>query len=119
MSSAGELGLWRCGDELGVEASRQRAQGRHDALDVHNHRINRSCGHSQLLLEEVACDWDAVAHEDFVPGAAHSRHVDANSSLFLGQVDKLGVVGCRDDHLGEQRLMAVDYDVDLVGFQDS
>ena len=35
----------------------------------------------QLLLEEVAADRDAMAHQDFIGGAAHAHQVDAFSAL--------------------------------------
>jgi len=60
-----------------------------------------------------------VAHENLISGAAHSGNIDAHRTLFFGQVNHLRLSCRSDDHLREQRLVAVHYDVDLVGLQHS
>jgi len=60
-----------------------------------------------------------VAHEDLISGAAHSGNIDAHCSLLFGQVHHLRLSCRSDDHLREQRLVAVHYDVDLIGLQNA
>jgi len=117
VSGSRELGLGGGRDELGVEAAGHCSQRGHDALYVHNHGLHRSRGHGQLLLQEVSCHRHAVAHENLISGAAHSGNIDAHSSLLFGQIHHLRLSCRSDDHLREQRLVAVHYDVDLVGLQ--
>ena len=50
--------------------------------------------------------------------AAHAGQLDALGALVLGVLDHLRLLGRHGDHLGQQRLMAVDDDVDVVFFQD-
>ena len=107
------------GDELGVEALGQGAEGREDALHVHDDGLAGAGQHHVLLLQEVAGHGDAVAHGHLVGGAANARHVDALGAHFLGQGHHLGVLGVEHDHLGQRRIMAVHDDVDHVLFHDA
>ena len=102
------------GDELGVEALRQGAQGGEDALDVHHDGLAGPGEDHVLLLEEVAGHGDAVAHGHLVGGAAHAADVDALGAVGLGQGDHLGILGVEHDHLGQGGVMAVDHDVHHV-----
>ena len=105
------------GDELGVVALGHVGQGLHDALHVHHHGVHRAGDDGQFLLQVVAGNRNAVAHEDLVGGAAHAGQLDALGALVLGVLDGLRLLGGHVDHLGQQRLMAVDDDVDVVFFQ--
>ena len=50
---------------------------RHDALHVHDHRVDRASSDGQFLLQEVARRRHAVAHQNFVGRAADAGQVDA------------------------------------------
>ena len=115
----GHLGDGGGGHELGVEALGQGAEGGEDALHVHDDGLAGAGQHHVLLLEEVAGHGDAVAHGDFVGGAAHAGDVDALRAHFLGQGHHLGVLGVEHDHLRQRRIVAVDDDVDHVLFHDA
>ncbi len=117
VDGARDLGLARGGDQLGVEVLGQVAQRLHDALHVHDHGLDRAGDDRQLLVQEVAGRWDAVAHQDLVRRAADAGQVDALGALGLGVGDQLGILGSDHDHLRQGRLVAVDDDVDLVVLQ--
>ena len=100
-----------------MEAASERAERGHDALHIHNHGIHGSCGHGQLLLQEVSGHRHAVAHEDLVSRAAHSGHVDAHGALLFGQLHQFRIYRRRHNHLRQKRLMAMHNDVDLIWLQ--
>ena len=89
------------------------------ALHVHHHGVHRPGDDGQLLLQVVAGNGNAVAHEDLVGGAAHAGQLDALGALALGVLEDLRLLGGHVDHLGQHRLMAVDDDVDVVFFEDA
>ena len=98
--------VWKCVGDLG--------QALEDALHVDDHRLDRAGEHRELLVEHVARGRHALAHERLVGGAADAGDVDALGADRLGELDHLGLARRVDDHRGEQRLVAVDEDVDLV-----
>ncbi len=102
-----------------MEAAGQGAQGGHDALHIHHHRLDRAGGNYQFLAEEVAGYRDALAHEQLIGRAAYPGQVDPLRSFVSRQLDHLRI-SCRSNyHLREQGLVAVHNDVDLIGFQDA
>ena len=64
------------------------AQSLHDALDIDHHGFDRAGDNSQFLLQEVAGDGNAVAHQDFVGGTAHTGQVDALGAFGFGISDQ-------------------------------
>ena len=103
------------GHELGVEVLGQVLQSRHPALHVDRHEVYSTGHDSQLLVQEAARGRDAVAHENLVGGAAQAGNLYALGACLLGLGDELRVTRGLGDHLREDRLVAVDHDVDLVG----
>ncbi len=67
-----------------------------------------------LLLEKLPGDWNPLAHQHLVGGAAEPAQLDALGALLFGQLDQLGVPGGLHDHLGENGLVPVHHDIDLV-----
>ena len=67
----------------------------------------------------VAGHGDALAHQHFVAGAAQSGQTDAGRAFFFGQGDEFRGLRGGDDHFGQHRVVAVQQDVDLVGFEDA
>ena len=68
-------------------------------------------------MQEVACRRDALAHEDFIGGAADAGQVDALGAGCFGVFDDLGVLRGGHDHLAQGRLVAVDDHVDHIVLQ--
>ena len=68
-------------------------------------------------MEVVAGDGHALAHEDFIGGAADAGDVDAFGAALVRQSQHFGLTTGRHQHLAQDRLMAVYQDVDLLGFQ--
>ncbi len=62
----------------------------HDALHIHDHGFDRAGQDRQLLVQEVARRRDALAHQDFVGGAADAGQVDALGAGCFGIFDDLG-----------------------------
>ena len=107
------------GDQLGVITFGNIGQGLHFALHVHHHGVHGAGDHGQFLLQVVARHRNAVAHQDFVGGAAHAGQLDALGALVLGILDHLRFLGGHIDHLRQQGLMAVHDDIDVIFFQDA
>jgi hypothetical protein len=55
----------------------QADQRLHDALHIDHHGFHCAGQDGQLLVQEVAGSGNALAHQDFVGGAADPRQVDA------------------------------------------
>jgi hypothetical protein len=66
-----------------VIAAGHLAQGRHDALVVHDHHVHGTGGEDQFGHEVIARHGDAPAHEQFVARAADPHQVDAGGALWL------------------------------------
>ena len=116
----GHVRLRRGGDDLGVVAAGDANNGLHDALDVHDHRLDGARGKRQFLLHRVAGDRHAVPHQGLVRRAAHARERDAALRAGpFGLLDQGGVLGREDNHLGKGRLVAVDDDVDGILAEDA
>ena len=116
---ADELGVRHAGDggggdELRMEALRERAEGREDALHIDDDGFACARKDNVLLRQEVAGHRDAVAHGDLVCGAADAADVDALRADALGKRDHFGIIGIIDDHLGQGGIVAVDDDVDHI-----
>ena len=58
-----------------------------------------------------------MAHQNLVSCAADTGQVYPFGSFGFGQLYHLRVLSGGDNHLGEQRLVTMNYDVDLVFFQ--
>jgi hypothetical protein len=67
-----------------VEALRHVRDGRHDALVVHDHRIERTGEQHQFLHQVVTRHRQALAHLQLVTGAAEADEVDALGTFFFG-----------------------------------
>ena len=119
MRCAGDLGLGGSGDYFGMVALGNVRQPLHDALDIHDHGIDRAGDDSQFLLQEVTGDGDAVPHQHFVGGAAHARQVDSLCAWLCCQLHDLRVLSRRHDHFGQERFMAVDDDIDLIFLENA
>ena len=117
MRSTGEFRLVGRGDDFGVEALRHVRHRRHDALVVDDHRIECPGQQHEFLHQVVAGHRQAFAHLQFVAGAAKPDQVDALRAEFPGPRNEFLVFGCLHDDIGEQRVMAVQRDVDVVGLQ--
>ena len=116
---ADELGVRHAGDggggdELRMEALRERAEGREDALHIDDDGFACARKDNVLLRQEVAGHRDAVAHGDLVRGAADAADVDALRADALGKRDHFGIIGIVNDHLGQGGIVAVDDDVDHI-----
>jgi len=118
MHRTGHLGPVVGGDDVGVEVLGHLGHRLHDTLDVHHHRLNSAGGQHHLLLDETGRHRDAPAHENLVAGTADSGQVDALGALFLGQFQHIRLLGGDTEGLGQQRLVAMNGDVDLVHLQD-
>ncbi len=99
VGGAGDLGLGRRGDQLGVIVLRQASQCLHDALHVHHHGLYRAGYDGQFLVQEVACRRDPMAHQDLVRRAADACQVDPIGAHTLGVLDQLRILGCDHNHL--------------------
>ena len=115
----GHPGNGRGGDELGMEALAQGAQGGEDALNVHDNGFAGAGENHILLVQEVAGHGDAVAHGHLIGGAAHAGDGDALGAHGLGIGNHFGIVGVVDHHFGQGGVMAVDDDVDVVLLHDA
>ena len=82
-----------------------------------NAYLNLAGGNHEFLVEEVACDWYAVSHQQFIGGATGPGNVDAVGSDLLCLGYQLLICRCRRYHLRENGLVPVNDDVDLVGLQ--
>ncbi len=117
VGGAGELGLVRGGDDFGVEALGHVGHGGHDALVVHYHHLQGPGHDHQLLHQVIAGHVDAAPHEQLVAGAAQAHQVDAPGAFLPGQLEQAGVLGGPHHHVGQQRVVPVEGDVDLIGPQ--
>ena len=115
----GEGGAGRGGDDLGVEAVGRLHDPGHDALDVDQERLHGTADDGQLLLQEVAGDRDAAAHQHLVRRAADAGHVDPAGAQLGRLGEEGGVGGGVDDRFRQGGLMPVDEDVHLVLAQDA
>ena len=115
----GHPGDGRGGDELGMEAFAQGAQGGEDALHVHDNGLAGAGQNHVLLVQEVTGHGDAVTHGDLVGGAAHTGDGDALRTHGLGISNHFGVVCVINDHFGQAGIMAVNNDVDVVLLHDA
>jgi len=113
------LGHGMGGDQLGVEAPGHVGQVLEHALDIDHHGVHRAGDDRQLLLQEGARRRHAVALQDFVGRAADAAQLDAFGALLLGVFEHLRRLGRGHDHLREDRLVAVDDDVDVIFLQDA
>jgi hypothetical protein len=118
MDPAGHLGPVVGGDHIGMEIFDDLAQGLHDTLDINHHCFHRSGGQGDLLLDETRRHRNAAPHQDFIAGAANPGQVDPLGSGFSGQFKHVRFLGGNTEGLGQQGFMAVDGDVDLVGFEN-
>ncbi|MBA7590894.1 hypothetical protein ES708_33037 [subsurface metagenome] len=117
MGSARNPGFGRGGDNLGVVTFGDGLYGLHNALYIHHHGVHRAGDYSQLLLQEITGDGHSMPHQYLVGGAAHPGKVYSLGPLGLGQLYHLRLLGDGDNHLGKQRLMAMNDDIDLALFE--
>jgi hypothetical protein len=102
------------GDQFGMKAFGHIGQVLENALDIHHHGVAGPGDDRQFLLQEGAAKRNPVSLEDFIGRAADARELNALGALGLGVINHLRVTGRGDDHLGENRLMAVDDDIDMI-----
>ena len=113
MYRAGNPGFLAGGDQLGVVALADFGKRGHDALYIDDHRLYRAGDNGKLLVQEVARDRCALAHQYLVGRAANTGDNDVVGALGLCKLFHLGAAGRLYDHLGKRRLVAVNDDVDL------
>ncbi len=90
----------------------------HDALHVHDYRLDRTGEQGQFLAEEIAGHRHPLAHQDLVGSTADTAQVDADRALRSGIFNQFRVLSRRNNHLRERRLVTVDDYIDLLLFQD-
>ena len=113
------LGDWGGGDEFGVEAFGQRAQGRKNTLYIHHNGLTCSGQHHILLLQEVSGHGNAPPHGYFVGSTADTGHIDAVGSQRFRQGDHLRILRVFTDHLGKAGIMAVYDNIDHILFHNA
>ncbi len=86
-------------------------------MNVDDHRVDGAGGDGEFLLEEVARDGDAVAHQDFIGRAADAGDLDSVGAGVLGLLQDFRVMGSRDNHFRQGGFVAVNEDVDRLGAQ--
>ncbi len=90
----------------------------HDALDIHHHNLDRAGGKDHLLLDETARYRKPSAHQYLVSGAADPGKVYPLGPCLPGLGYDLRVTGSHGQGLGQNRLMPMDSDIDLVLLED-
>ena len=117
MGCPGEPRLVGRRDNLRVETLRHVRDRRHDALVVHDHRIQCAGKQHQFLHEMVAGHRQALAHLQFVAGAAQPDEVDTLCALLFRHGDELGIFGGLHDDVRQQRVVAMQRDIDTLNAQ--
>ncbi len=119
MLRTGEHGFGGSGNDLGMITGRYLGQGRHDALHIHDHRFDCSGDDGQFLLQEVAGYRHPMAHQDFIAGTAHAADIDAAGSCRPGLGQQFRISGRENNDVRQSRFMAVENDIDLIGFNNA
>jgi hypothetical protein len=107
------------GDQLGVKALGHVGHILENTLDVYHHGVAGAGDDGHFLLQVGAGLGHAVALEELVGRTADAAQLDALGALGLGVFDDFRLLAHGHDHLGEDRLVAVDDDVDMVFFHDA
>ena len=117
MFRSGEPGLVRGGYKFSVIAVGHLDQTGHDALVVHQDKFHRPGDDGQLGHQMVAGHGNALAHQHLVARATKAGHVDAHGSDRLGLFLDLRIIDRVQNHFRDNGRVAVDEDVDLIGFE--
>ncbi|OPZ76802.1 MAG: hypothetical protein BWY79_01448 [Actinobacteria bacterium ADurb.Bin444] len=112
-----EVGLVGGGDHLGVIALSHLAESGHNALIIDDHHLHGARGQHQLAHEVIAGHGDAVTHDQLIARAAQPCQIDAGGTHRLGELHHLRQLHRIHYGLGDQRIVAVHQDVDVVLFE--
>ena len=108
----------RCGYHPGVIMTRNFRKAGHAALHIRDHHLDSPCDDGQLLLQKIAGNRDAVAHQDFIGRAADACQIDpAFGAFFPGLGDQLRIPGGNGQHFREFRFMTMNDDIHGVFFE--
>ncbi|MBA7626548.1 hypothetical protein ES703_34000 [subsurface metagenome] len=111
------LGPGVSGHNLGVVALGNIGQPLHNALDINHHSLDGPSDYGQLLLQEIAGDGHAVAHQYLVGCAAHTGQVYPLGPLGFGILGHLRVLSDDGHHLGQLGLVTVNDNIHLILFE--
>ncbi|OPY00686.1 MAG: hypothetical protein A4E61_01902 [Syntrophorhabdus sp. PtaB.Bin184] len=107
------------GDESRVKTFRHARQPLHLALHIDGHELDGTGHEGQFLLQKVAGAGYAVTHEYLVGTAAHARQIHTLRPDLLCKLPDTRIMARGHKHLGQERLMTVDHDIDVVLLQDT
>jgi hypothetical protein len=102
-----------------VEAFAQVAQGRHDALHIHDHGVHGAGDDGQLLLHEISGQGNAVAHDDSLPVQHMPTTLMPLAPAASARGHQRRIAGRSQDHLRQHRLVPMGHDVDMVFLEHS
>lgn len=119
MGCTGKFCLVGGGDEAGGVAGCGLHQTRHDTLVINHHGVHCSGDDGQLGHQVVSGHGDSLPHEQLISRTAESADIDSFSTGLFCPLDHLRFTGSRQDHFGNNRIMAMDQDIDLLLFQDA
>ena len=115
------LGPWNLGDghggnKIGVKAIGQISQTGHDTLVVNHYGIHGPSEKGKLLGYGMGGRRDAMTHKDLVTGATYAHKINS-----CGGTGSLGLIfqfaGHLNDHVREDRVVAMERNVDRIGLQ--